>query len=399
MSTLSFQYKAVDKAGAEKAGTIRAATRLDAFRQVAAQGLTPLTITAQHTRVGGRGRVKPKDIAHFTYQLSVLIGARIPIGEGLRTIAEQEPKGRFREVIMNIASRIDSGEQIAGAMDEYRPIFGDIYVETVRAAERSGNLVKVLEYLSEMLERSEENRSQIKSALMYPICVVSVLGLAVTFLIGFVIPKFAKLFEARGVELPIFTKIMVAIGDSVQGFWWAYLAAAAGVVFGIKAMRRSAAGRATIDLALHRTPYIRKILVGVAVARFTRVFGLCVSSGLGLIEALEMAGRASGSSLLLRDVQRMVEQVRSGGRLSKVLVECAYLPGFARRMLAAGEESADLGRMCTIVTRQYERESAALAKNIATVVEPVLVVALAGVVLVVALSIFLPMWNMTALIG
>lgn len=399
MTSLTFRYKAVDRSGAEKTGAVRAPTRTDAFRQIAAQGLTPLEITAQHARPTGRGRIRSKDVAHFTYQLSVLIGARVPIGEGLRTIAEQEPKGRFREIIMKIAARIDSGEQIALAMDEHRAVFGDIYVETVRAAERSGNMVKVLEYLAEMLERAEESRSQIKSALMYPICVVSALSLAALFLVGVVIPKFATLFEARGVDLPIFTKVMVAIGDSVQGFWWAYAAAAAVAVLGFRAMRRTDAGRAAIDLALHRLPYVRRILVGVSVARFTRVFGLCVSSGLGLIEALEMAGRASGSPLLLRDVRCMVDQVRSGGRLSSVLAECAYLPGFARRMLAAGEESADLGRMCAIVTRQYEREAATLSKNIATIIEPVMVVALAGVVLLVALSIFLPMWNMTSLIG
>lgn len=401
MSTVSsFEYTAIDKRGAKCRGVAKAATEVDAFRQISAAGLTPVKIKPLVQRkLGKRKSVRAKDVAHFTYQLSVLISARVPIGESLRGIAEQEQPGKFKDVIFDIAKRIEAGGRIADAMEAHIGVFGDLYVSTVRAAEQSGNMVKVLEYLSEMLERNIEMRSQVRGALMYPTCVISVLALACFFLIGFVIPKFAKMFAAKGAELPIFTKILMVLGNSIQDFWYVYLAAAVGGVFGIRMAWKRPKGRWVIEEALHRIPYLNTILVGLAVSRFARVFGLCLNSGLGLIDALHMAGRAAARPKLMKDAERLVDQVRTGGRLSVALLACEYITPFAKRMLTSGEESAELGRMCNIIARQYERETSSLTKNIATVIEPVLIVLIAGVVLVVALAIFLPMWNMVKLLS
>jgi type II secretory pathway component PulF len=162
---------------------------------------------------------------------------------------------------------------------------------------------------------------------------------------------------------------------------------------------RRRAWRARIDRCLHRVPAVRTVLVGLAVSRFSHVFGLCIRSGLSLIESLEMAGAASGRPLLEADAERMRQQVNHGGRLSDVLMTCSYLPAFARRMMAAGEQAAELSKMCGIVARHYDREVSHVAKNAATLIEPVLIAGLAAVVLVIALSIFLPMWNMAVVIG
>ena len=395
----AFEYTALDRKGAKFRGVARAATEVDAFRQISAAGLTPVKIWEAKAKRGRRRAVRAKEIAHFTYQLSVLIGARVPIGEGLRGIAEQEPAGKFRDVITAIAGRIEAGGRIADAMDEHRAVFGELYVETVRAAEQSGNMVKVLEYLAEMLERQIEVRQQVRSALMYPACVVSVLSLAVIFLVGCVIPRFARMYEQKKIELPGFTKALVIVGDSVQGYWWAYLVLLAAAIWGVRTAWRRPKGRWVIERWLHRIPYLRDILIGTSVARFARVFGLCLNSGLSLIDALSMAGKASARPMLMRDAERMIEQVKSGGRLSSVLLVCEYLPGFAKRMLTSGEESAELTRMCNVIARHYERDTAGLTKNLSTVIEPVLIVLIGMVVLVVALAIFLPMWNMVKLLS
>ncbi len=400
MSTMSvFEYVALDRKGVKCRGVARAATEVDCYRQVTAAGLTPVTIKQARVKLGKRRHVRPKEIAHFTYQLSVLISARVPIGEGLRAIGEQEPAGKFRDVITAIATRIEAGGRIADAMAEHTAIFGEMYVQTIRAAEQSGNMIKVLEYLSEILERQIETRQQVRSALMYPICVISVLGLAVFFLVGFVIPRFARMYEQKKLDLPIFTKIMVAFGDSVQNFWWLYIAVAVGIFFGVKTAWKRPKGRLTIEKLLHKIPFLNQILVGMSVARFARIFGLSLSSGLSLIDALQMAGKAAGRPMLMDDVEKMVSQVKSGGRLSSVLLVCNYLPGFAKRMLISGEESAELTRMCNVIARHFERDTSTLTKNLSTVIEPVLIVLIAAVVLVVALAIFLPMWNMVKLLS
>jgi type II secretory pathway component PulF len=329
----------------------------------------------------------------------VLASARIPFGEALRTIAQQEPQGRFRETIESIAFKIESGERIATSMGEHADVFGDVYIETVRAAEHTGNLIKILDYLSELLERGIETRQQLRASLAYPVCVVAVLVLAVVFLVGFVVPRFAKIFESRGLNLPVFTETLVTLGQSMQAWWFLYLAGAVGLVLGARGALRHAPTRAMLERVLHRVPVVRDILTGLAVARFSRVFGLAISSGVGLLDALDMAGRSSGSGMLAADAARMMEQVRSGGRLSQVMGSCGFLPGFAKRMLSAGEESAELPRMCSVVARHYERETTVLTRNICTIIEPLLIIAVAAVVLVIALAIFMPMWDMVKLVG
>ena len=159
------------------------------------------------------------------------------------------------------------------------------------------------------------------------------------------------------------------------------------------------ARRLVIDSVLHRVPYLTRSLGGRAVRRSPRVLGASLAAGVGLIEALELSAGASGRPKLIADAERMAAKVRNGSRMSEALSDCPYLPGFAKRMLAAGEQSAQLPKMCEVVARHYDRETTHLTKNIGTVIEPVLIVGIAGVVLVVALAIFLPMWDMVKLVG
>ncbi len=398
MSALTFDYRAVDKGGAKHKGTAVAATEAEAFRQVAARGLIPVSITPAAHQVARSARFNLRDIAHFTAQLAVLVGARVPISDGLLSIAEQEPDPRLAKVIKDLAARIEAGSPLAEAMSAHAGVFGDVYVETIRAAERSGNLVKVLESVSEMLERAQEINHQVKAALMYPLCVVGVLILGLAFLLGFVVPRFGEMFQSRGVELPALTEALMIIGNSLKQWWFAYAGAVVAGVVGVRRAWRTPGGRLWLDRVFHRIPAVRDVLVGLAIGRLTRVLGISLGSGLGLIESLELAGKATGRPILMNDVDRMIRQVRSGGRLSEALVGCNYLTPFTKRMMNAGENSGELPKMCTLIARHYDRESMYLAKNLATAIEPVMIVMIAGAVLVVALAIFMPMWSMGSLI-
>lgn len=405
---MTFEYRALDAQGRRQRGHVSAANDHDAFGKVTAMGLTPLVL---HPTNGGGGaravgramgrstRVRTRDLAHFTYQLSVLVGSRIPLSEGLRSIAEQETRSGLRDLIADVARRVESGEQVAQALAAHQDAFGEVYVETIRAAEKSGNLPRVLEHLTDTLERGQEMTRQVRGAMMYPACVLAVLGLAVFFLVGFVVPKFARMFEQRNTPLPGFTRALMHFGVSVQNYWWAYGLAVVAIVFAVRWTWSRPAGAATIESILARVPHVGAILQGLALARFSRVLGLSLSSGLGLLDSLELSGAASGRPMLRRDAERMSQSVRRGGHLAESLPDCRSMTPFARRMLTAGEQSAELPRMCTIIARHYERETSQLVKNLSTVIEPVLIVLIAGVVLVVALAIFLPMWDMVKLIG
>jgi MSHA biogenesis protein MshG len=400
--TANFQYEGVDRTGVKRRGVTIATNKTEAYRKIVALGVTPLNIRQAGSGMGSflrPSRIKPRDLAHFTYQLGVLVSARIPISEGLVGIAQQEKDGKLRTVVMDLAKRIQAGEQVAVAMESHKDALGDVYVSTIRAAEKSGSLPKVLDHLSEMLERGQEIRGQVRGALMYPCCIVTVLSLAVLFLIGFVVPKFAKMFSQRNLDLPVFTKLLMNFGNSLQSFWWAYLLGVIVVTVTLRIAWLRPGGRAFIDRAVHRVPYIRDILIGLTISRFCRIFALSLSSGLGLIDSLELSGKSAGRPMLMRDVNRMIAQVRSGGRLMDVLTVCGYLTPFTKRMLVAGEQSAEIPKMCAVVARHYDRETQQLTKNLSTIIEPVLIVAIAGVVLVVALAIFLPMWDMVKIVS
>ncbi len=400
MSQLSFQYKAYSRDGSLAKGEVRAADRHEAYRQIVASGMRPVKIRA---RRGGRGgRRKPisiKDLSHLTRQFAVLMEACIPIVDGLRAIAEQEPNAHVARVIDEVASQIESGSNITEAMSPHRDLFGDVYLESIRAAETSGNMVPVLNNLADILERQYETTKAVKGAMLYPCCVVGALVLALGFLMIVVVPRFADMFASRGVPLPLPTQLVVGASTFLQSYWYAVLAGVFGATWMVRRAWRNPSARRRIDGWLHRIPVIRPMLIGLAVSRFTHILGVTLRSGLSLIDALEMSGNASGRPLLQADAETMCNQVRHGGRLSDVLSDCTYLPAFARRMLMTGEEAADLSKLCDVVARHYDREVGYLTKNVTTALEPILIVGLAIVVLIIALAIFLPMWNMAALLG
>ncbi|MHC4216887.1 MAG: type II secretion system F family protein [Planctomycetota bacterium] len=401
MSQLTYTYKAIDPQGTKKRGTLQAENQSEAYRQLTSAGLKPIRLTARRAAGGGlrSGKVGAKELAHLTYQFAVLMEARIPIADGLRSIAEQERNRRLQEVIEDVARQIEAGYSITESLSQHRSLFGEVYIETVRAAEVSGNMVKVLARLAEMLEMRYESNKNISGALIYPICVLVAMVLGATFLMVVIVPKFAGMYESRGVDLPYPTQLLLSTSSFVRTSWPLVLAGIGGAFWAARAAWRSPGTRKKIDTWMHRMPFLREVLRGLAVSRFAHVLGTSLQSGLGLIDALEMAGGASGRPLLQADTEKMREQVKEGGRLTDVMLACAYLPGFARRMIAAGEETAEMPRMCEIVARHYDREVAHLTKNLPTVLEPILIVGLAGVFLIIALAIFLPMWELGSLMG
>lgn len=399
MSGATFRYVALDARGGRARGRVVANDRAEAYRSVATSGLTPLAV--EPTRAGrARGsRVRTKEVAHLTSQLAVLLEASIPIAEALRSIGAEERNPRLRGIVDAVAREIEGGSTITSALGPHRDVFGEVYVETVRAAERSGRLPEVLDHLATMLDRKYETAKSVKSALMYPACVVGTLVLAVSFLTVFVVPRFAAMFESRGLDLPPLTRALIAASEVARDRWYVLVVGAGVAGWLARAAWRDETWRGRLDALLGRVPVLRELLTGLAVSRFAHVFGLSLRSGLGLIEALSMAGAASGRARLRRDAARLEERVRQGGRLADALPTCEEMPGFAKRMMRAGEEAAEMPRMCRVIARHYDREVEHLAKDAATLIEPILIVLLASVILVFALAIFLPMWNVAALAG
>jgi len=399
VSLATYEWHAIDADGQRRSGEQRAAGEQEIFRSLSSQGMTPVKIAEQTTRrpMLSSGRITQQDVTGLTRELSVLLESNIPLAQGLKAIAEHESKTTLRSVVLDIAGMIESGASISAALEKHRDMLGDVYVETMRAAEKSGSIATITASLAEMLERQLESRQQLRRALTYPVIVLTMVTLAVGVLVVYVIPRFGATFEAQGVQMPLITRVLQAVGESVHELWWVYGALAISAAYAAVAAWRAPGGRLGYERLMARVPYMNRVLRSVTAARFSRVFGIGLGSGLDLIESIEMSGRATGRPLFARECEVMGDRLRRGESLGEVLHDNHTLPAFARRMISAGKDAHELSKACEIVARHYDRESEHLTKNVNTMIEPLLTVAMAVVVLIIALSVFLPMWQMVGM--
>lgn len=397
MTRRNFTYIAVGPGGARTEGSLEAQTSQDAYRALTRQGLTPIEVTDNATDSAPTfsvQRITATDVADLTRELGVLVEARIPLARGLSTIAEHETKPALKAMILDVAASIEAGQPMTDALARYKDVFGEAYIETMRAAERSSNLARVVTHLAEMLDRQIESRQQLKRALTYPLIVLGVVALAMVVIFVFVVPRFADTFRQQGVQLPAVTKIVQAIGVSARMYWYLYAGAAVAAAVTLRLAWRSPVGRVRLEHMLARVPCVGGIILATLAGRFARVLSIGLGSGLNLIDAIEISGRATGHHAFRAECRVMAEGLRGGAPFTDVLRGSRFMPGFARRMLGAGKDSEEIAKAGEIVARHFDREASHRSKNINSIIEPVLTVVLAAIVLVVALSVFIPMWQM-----
>lgn len=428
MSVHVFRYEATDSAGKTRRGRVEAPGEAEAFRALVAQGLVPAWLepatggsaTGAGPRAPGASTVHPgagphedasgsarprragairrSDVASLTRELASLVEARVPLAQGLLAVAENEQRPALRAMLLDIGAMIEAGESLPRAVEKYDSVFGRVFVMSLEAAERSGNLAAVLTMLADMLERQEASSQQLRRALSYPVIVASFVGLALLVIVTFVIPRFAATFAASGVDLPLTTRVMQAVGQFIREYWWACAGGVLALIAGGATALRTPGGRALAERGLLVTPVVRDLVIAVTAARFSRVMAISLGSGVGVIDSMRLSAQSTGRPLFAAEADDMAERLRGGSPLKDVLETTRYLPPFARRMISCGKQASEIGNASAIVARHYDRQSEHLTKAVNTLVEPLMTVGLAVVVLVVALSVFLPMWQMVKLV-
>lgn len=394
MSVQAFEYVGVDSSGTPCRGRLRAADAASVGRELSTRGVTVLEVAAVMPRGLFGAGVKREQVGALTRELSVLLSARIPIAQGLAGIAEHEPNHRLAAVARDLASRIEAGSPITEALAQHRGVFSEAYIQSVSAAEKSGTLEVVLGHLADMIDRQVESAKAIRRAMAYPLIVTTFIALALTVVVTFVIPRFSVVFESNGVELPLLTRVLRSLGEFVSAYWWAIGGAIAAGAAMLAAAWRDERGRLVLERQIVRVPIIGRVLTAVTASRFTRVLSIALGAGVDLIQAIEIASRATARPLFVHECVAIAEGLRGGESLGPLLRRTRFLPPFARRMLAAGKDARELSRSSDVVARHYEREADHVSRSVGTLVEPLLTAGLALVVLVVALSVFLPMWQM-----
>jgi MSHA biogenesis protein MshG len=334
----------------------------------------------------------------FSLQLASSLGAGVPLIAGLQSIAAQTDDRAFQAVLRRIVLDIEGGLSLSAAMLRHPRTFPPVYARTVAAGEQSGTVDKMLNDLAEFLEAEMEVVSDVRSALLYPAIVVSTLCVAIAVLVLFVVPRFTEFYSRFGTDLPLPTRMLIS-GSRVLGEHGVLLVLAlAGIVAGCVRFVRSPGGRSRVDRVLLRVPVVGRVIETAATLRVVQVLGLSTQAGLPMLESLELIASTTSNTTMRDEIRAVGAGVRSGETLADSMEAAGCFPPSARQMLASGEATGSLERACFAVGKHYRKELHYLTKNLATFIEPLLTLVLAGIVLFVALAVFLPMWDLVKVV-
>lgn len=394
----AFTYSARNKAGEIQHGTVFATDRAAAAAGVIEKGLVPILIKEEKstTEKGSllkrltTKKVKLQDKVIFSRQFSTMINAGVPIAQALGILKEQTESKKLAAAIGDVSTQVEGGSTLANALSLHTEIFDPIYINMVRAGETGGILDQVLERLAIQQEKDSEIVGKVKSAMIYPAVITIATVGAFFFLMTVIVPKLAAVFADGGIPLPIYTRIMLAISSFLVHDWYVVIGAAVGFAIFFQRFRKSAKGKRIIDRALIKAPIFGPILVKVNIARFARTFGSLMESGISVLDALNATSGALGSSVYREALAEAATNVKNGHPLSETIRKNEYFPAIVGQMLSVGEETGQLDEILLKLASFYEREVDTVISGITSIIEPLLIIVLGGMVGFVVISVFGP---------
>jgi type IV pilus assembly protein PilC len=341
------------------------------------------------------GGVSAKELAIFTRQFSVMIDAGLPLVQCLEILASQQENKFFQKVLTGTRGQVEGGATLSAAMRSSPKVFDALYVNMVEAGETGGILDTILQRLSGYIEKNVKLQRAVKSALVYPVGVLSVAGGVIVLLLWKVVPIFATLFAGLGVDLPLPTKIVIGLSNFVGSiFGFLILVAFAGIIFGLKVWYGTPQGRFVLDTIILKLPVLGPLMRKIAVARFTRTLGTLISSGVPILEGLDITSKTAGNAVVERALQRVRRSLEEGKSLTEPLKESEVFPGMVTQMIAVGEQTGAMDAMLQKIADFYEEEVDAAVKDLLTALEPIMIVILGVVVGGVVISMYLPLFSL-----
>ena len=393
--------------------TIEADSQRAAVARVEGNGHTPIQVqsadTAAKDKKTGRGgeRVRRtkggkrarRALLDFTHQMTAVAESGIPIIAGLKAVRDQTTHEQLRQSLSRVVSRIEGGRTLADAIDAEPDTFPALYSKTLAAGEVAGKLPEVLSSLARYQEQESETRGQIKSALTYPAIVVLSLVIASAVMLVFVVPQFAELFEKFGGQLPLPTRILMAISSALTHHYLLVAVGLVGSFLGLRHILRYQKVRAWIDERLLRLPVFGNLLIGIYMVRFIELLSLLMEAALPITQSLRVTADSMTNESLRKDIRRITRSVEGGRSLTASFAETQWLTPLVKRMLAIGEQAGRTDQIFDYLKQYYAAQTQRSIKLLSTLIEPAMVTGLAGIVLFFALAIFLPMWKLLKLVG
>ena len=339
-------------------------------------------------------KVKVKDIAVFFRQFSVMIDAGLPLVQCLEILGANQENPNFQKTLLGVRTTVEGGATLANAMRQYPTIFDDLTTNMVEAGETGGILDLILQRMAIYVEKAVKLRSAIKSALIYPVAVVSFAMLIVGALLKWVVPIFANLFVGLGVALPLPTRIVIGLSGFVGHFWWFFVVGTIAAVVGLKQMRKHPRGRYYFDAALLKLPIMGLLLRKIAVARFTRTLGTLITSGVPILEGLAITARTSGNAVLEEALMKVRKAIEEGRTIVDPLRECGVFPNMVTQMIGVGEATGAMDAMLQKIADFYEDEVDAATKDMLAMLEPVIIGLLGITIGGIVISLYMPLFAM-----
>ena len=394
-----FNYKAKEKeTGKIVKGSIQAENEQTAGRLLIEQGYIPQTVTEEGNNIfGGKGHVTSKDRIMFTRQLATLIGAGLPLATSLRTVAEQTQAKAMKTIVEEILAKVESGKTLYDSFAEYKDVFNGVYLALIRAGETSGTLDLALKRLADQEEKDAAMLSRIRGALVYPAIILVVIIAVLAFMMIMVVPQVRGLYEDMGKELPGLTKFLVGISDFFAQFWWVVLIIVAAIIAGLYySVKKTDAGRKAADAFKINVPLFGALFKKLYVSRFARTTEMMLATGVPMLDSVKIAIESTNNVVVEEEYSKSLDIIKGGKTLSEGLKDRNYMLPLVPQMASIGEESGKIDEMLGKAATVYENELDEQINAISTMIEPILMVIMAGLIGVVIGGTLLPIYSLVS---
>ncbi|MFZ0333685.1 MAG: type II secretion system F family protein [Candidatus Acidiferrales bacterium] len=394
-----YTYTGVNRAGTKVTGERSATTKSELQNALRREQINVSKVSEKGKEFSipsfGGSKVKNKELAVFTRQFSVMIDAGLPLVQCLEILAQQQENKTFQKILTGVRGSVEGGATLSSSMKQYEKVFDPLYYNMVEAGETGGILDTILQRLSTYIEKNVKLKRAVKSAMIYPVAVLSIAGGVIALLLWKVVPIFVTLFAGLGAALPLPTRIVIGLSNfvgSIYGFL--VVVFIAGGAFAMKVWYGTPQGRLAIDTGLLKLPILGMLLRKIAVARFTRTLGTLISSGVPILEGLDITAKTSGNAVVERAIQKTRKAVEAGRSLVDPLKETEVFPGMVTQMIAVGEQTGAMDAMLQKIADFYEDEVDAAVKDLLTLMEPAMILLLGIVVGGIVISMYLPLFSL-----
>jgi type IV pilus assembly protein PilC len=345
------------------------------------------------------GGVPPQSIAIFTRQFSVMIDAGLPLVQCLEILGSQQDHKVFKRVLIQVRQDVESGSNLADSMRKHPKVFNDLFTNMVAAGEAGGILDTILQRLATYIEKSVKLNSQVKSAMIYPVAVISIACIVVMVILWKVIPVFASLFASLGAELPLPTRVVIAMSNFIGDFWWLMILLFVAGTYAIRRYHETYKGKRVIDGILLKMPVVGMLLRKIAVARFCRTLSTLTSSGVPILDGLQITARTAGNSIIEDAIMATRKSVEEGKTISEPLGDTDVFPPMVVQMIAVGEQTGALDTMLSKIADFYEDEVDLAVAGLMKLLEPVLIAFLGVAIGGIVIAMYMPMFSLISQIG